>query len=206
MRVIVPYTPVNPKSRLASILRADERRGFAAAMLADVVAAIENAGFVPEILSTAPLPDRDFVVHVDERSLSTAVNSILSPPMTIVMADLGLLTPAALDRAIDTEAALVIGPGRGGGTNLLVVRADDFVVDYHGNSLNDHRQMAAAADIDWIEVDSFRIATDIDEPSDLVEVLLHGRGRAPTWLREHGIGLSATDGRVTVDRASSPTD
>jgi 2-phospho-L-lactate guanylyltransferase len=47
-----------------------------------------------------------------------------------------------------------------------------------------------------------RLASDVDEPADLVEVLLHGEGEAAAWLREAGFELDAGEGRVGIDRTA----
>lgn len=200
MRVVIPYTPDDPKSRLGPPLDPDERAAFAACMLEDVVAAARDAGARPEVLSTGQLEDPPAPVHVDERSLSPAVDATLDPPMAVVMADLALLTPVAVRRALEAPGDVVLAPGRGGGTNALVVRDEAFSVDFHGVSIADHREIAAEAGLEVTEVDSYRLSTDIDEPEDLVEVLLHGGGRAADWLRGAGFRPVATDGRVTVAR------
>ena len=200
MRILIPYTPHDPKSRLEPILSPSERHSFARAMLADVVETVTATGHTPHILADADVPDPPAPVTVDDRSLSTAVNAALEPPMAIAMADLPLMTPAILAGAIDQPADVVIGPGRGGGTNLLVVRSESFSVDYHGMSLSDHRQIARRADLHIEELDSYRVSVDIDEPADLVEVLLHGHGRSLSWLQSHGFEPVATDGRVDIRR------
>lgn len=169
-------------------------------MLHDVIHAIRDAGLDPQILSTETLPEAPADVIVDERELSTAVNAQLEPPVAVVMADLALLRPVALHRVLEQPGDLVIGPGRGGGTNVLLVRSEGFRTDFHGTSLADHRRKAEQAGLTVEEIDSFRLATDIDEPDDLVEVLLHGSGDAPQWLREHGFQVVETDGRVAITR------
>jgi 2-phospho-L-lactate guanylyltransferase len=116
------------------------------------------------------------------------------------MADLALATPAALDSLFAPDADVVLAPGRGGGTNALVVRHPAFRVDYHGASIRDHRAIAADVGAETATVDSFRLATDVDEPADLVEVLLHTDGRAAAWLRDAGFSVVANDGRTTVTR------
>jgi 2-phospho-L-lactate guanylyltransferase len=46
----------------------------------------------------------------------------------------------------------------------------------------------------------------VDEPADLAEVLIHAAadegsgGRAARWLRDAGVALDTTDGRVGVTR------
>ncbi|MFB6162512.1 MAG: 2-phospho-L-lactate guanylyltransferase [Halococcoides sp.] len=202
MRTIVPFDAVDPKTRLSPVLDADERQDFASVMRDHVIDALDAAGFDPTVLATGSC-DPDAPVRVDDRSLSTAVNTVLEEwdrPCAIAMADLGIATPAAFGRLRETDGEVVIAPGRGGGTNALVVREGDFRVDYHGISCRDHREAAASVDAATATVDSMRLATDIDEPDDLVEVLLHGAGSVPAWLRDHGVELLADGGRVTVER------
>ena len=88
MRVVIPYTDRNPKSRLAPVLSAAERRAFARAMLGDVVEAVRSAGHDPELLLPAPIDiadaDADTTVGVDgvsttvdDRALTPAVDAVL---------------------------------------------------------------------------------------------------------------------------------
>jgi 2-phospho-L-lactate guanylyltransferase len=206
MHVVVPLSVSGPKSRLDGVFSPAERRAFALVMCRDVLAAARGAGLEPELLATDPV-DLDAPTTVDDRPLSEAVNAVLADaepdprdPVCVLMADLALATPEAVSRLVDAPGEVVVAPGRGGGTNALVVRHPEFRVDYHGVSYRDHRAAAAALDASVAAVDSMRLATDVDEPADLVEVLLHGPGDAPDWLREHGVSLSVGDGRVSVTR------
>lgn len=199
MDVLVPFAVREPKTRLADVLRADERAPFAEAMLLDVCEALSEVGVDPTVLATAPI-DLEVDVVVDERPLTEAVNARLDPPVAVVMADLALVTPAALERLFDADGDVVIAPGLGGGTNALVVCHPDFRVDYHGASVRDHRRIAAEIGADTATVDSFRLAVDVDEPADLAEVLLHTDGRAADWLDAAGFRLVVDDGRVLVER------
>ncbi len=143
---------------------------------------------------------------VDDRPLSAAVNAALdaSTPLGLLAADLALATPAAVSRLADADADadVVLAPGRGGGTNALVVRHPDFRVDFHGASYLDHLAAARRVGADVTEVDSMRLSTDVDDPSDLVEVLLHGAGEAREWLVDAGFVLDVGEGRVGVRRES----
>jgi len=96
-------------------------------------------------------------------------------------------------------------PGRGGGTNAFVAGHPAFRVDYHGASYLDHRRIADEIGAGVRVVDSHRLATDVDEPADLAELLIHAEadgdgGRAARWLRDAGFALDTTDGRVGVRR------
>lgn len=203
MRVVVPFAAEQPKTRLDGFFTPDERRSFARAMLEDVLTALREAGYKPEVLSTAPI-DGETPTTLDNRSLDTAVNAILdaSSPVAVVMADLPLATPEAISRLFSPTAAVVLAPGRGGGTNAFLTRHSGFRVDYHGTSYLDHTERARAIGASVETVDSFRLATDIDERADLVEVLSHGTGAARDWLCEAGVELTGDDedGRVTVMR------
>ncbi|WP_306056247.1 2-phospho-L-lactate guanylyltransferase [Natronococcus wangiae] len=208
MHVLVPFAADAPKTRLAPVLAPEERSAFARAMLADVLAAIEATGREATVVSTTAF-DLDealsATVTVDDRPLTPAVNDRLpigreDEAVAVVMADLALTTPDALERLFAADGDVVIAPGRGGGTNALVVRHPEFRVDYHGGSYLDHREIAAEVGAGLETVDSFRLGTDVDEPADLVEVLIHGTDRAPACLRDLGFDLDVNDGRVGVAR------
>jgi len=213
MRVLVPYDTHDPKTRLGPILDECERQSFAAAMCRHVLAAVERAGHDPTVLATGPVEsadpladataERSVEVRVDERPLSPAVNDVLAAterPLAVVVADLPLVTSAAIDRLMAPDAPVVLAPGLGGGTNGLVVDHPDFRVDYHGGSYRAHREAAAAVGARVETVDSFRLAVDVDAPGDLGEVLLHGEGAAADWLEAAGFELSFEEGRATVER------
>lgn len=215
MEVFVPFSTDRPKSRLADTLTPPERSSFAHAMLADVLDAVAAAGGDPHVLATAPL-DRDRVsaspsaearVTVDDRALTPAVNAVLpddtdADPVAVVVSDLALATPAAVERLFETApgGGVAMAPGRGGGTNALVVDDPGFRVDYHGASCRDHRRIAREVGAELREVDSRRLATDVDERADLAEVLLHGEGAARDWLADSGFELAIDGGRVGVRR------
>ncbi len=202
MRVIIPYATDDPKTRLADILPPVERSTFSRAMLADVLEAVRGAGEEPEVLATAPL-DVTAHVTVDDRSLSTAVNSAIEETdgeVAVVMADVALATSATLERLFGVQGDVVIVPGRGGGTNALVVRKPEFRVDYHGTSYLDHLRAARRIGASVKVIDSYRLATDIDEPADLFELFLHGEGTAREWLVAAGFRLTEGDGRSTIER------
>jgi 2-phospho-L-lactate guanylyltransferase len=200
--VVVPLDAERPKTRLSEVLDADERRAFVLAACRDVLAAARAAGLAPTVLATGPV-DVDVPVEVDDRPLTPAVNAALGRadgPVCVLMADLALATPAAIRRLTGTSGEVVLAPGRGGGTNAVVARHPDFRVDYHGASFRDHRRRARECGASVEVVDSMRLATDVDEPADLVETLLHGTGEAADWLRAAGFEVAVDGGRVGLAR------
>lgn len=198
MRVLVPFGARDPKSRLSSVFSPTERRDLAEAMLDDVLAALSD--HEPVVVANAPV-DAAAPTRVDDRPLTTAVNARLGEgPTAVVMADLPLVRGETITRLLDTEGDVVVAPGLGGGTNALVVRHPEFETDYHGVSVRDHRERARAVGATVSTVDSYRLGVDIDEPADLVEVLLHGDGKTTGWLREHGGRVETTDGRTRFRR------
>lgn len=204
MRVLVPFDCQTPKTRLAPVLDDDGRHAFARAMFDDVLSTVREAGHDPTVLATGPL-ECSAPVTVDERPLTAAVNDALasaSRPVTVVVADLALLTPDAVTRLTDCRGDVVVSPGLGGGTNALVVRHPEFRVDYHGVSYRDHCERARAVGAEVTTVDSFRLSVDVDEPSDLVEVLLHADGAASDWLREAGFTLVEREGRTVAAQSA----
>jgi len=218
MEVLVPYRAEDPKTRLEPVLDAGEREALAAHMLADVLDALAPTAADPTVLATAcparppaapGSPTDEVPVLVDERPLTAAVNARLreradaDSPVGVVMADLALATPAALERLFAAGGDVILVPGRGGGTNALVNRHPGFRVDYHGASFRDHRRACEAAGAETAVVDSFRLSTDVDEPADLVEVVLHGEGLAADWLAERfRLAVDEAENRVGVERRS----
>ena len=203
MKVYVPFSPENPKTRLSSLLTDEERVEFVYACLEDVVNALERTDAAePIVLSTDPVEtEHDNVVRDDP--LTPAVNAVLrkaEPPVGVVVADLPLVTSDALRRLFAPEEGFVVAPGRGGGTNAFITRISGFRVDYHGTSFLDHIEKARELGADVRVIDSFRLSTDADEPEDIVEVLLHGEGHAAEFARERFELIEDEKERVTVER------
>ena len=201
---VIPFRPVNPKTRLSGLLSQPEREVFARAMLADVVGAVRAAGLDPLVLSTHPYDCPGVEVRVAPVGLSDALNALLPTldgPVLVIMADLPLATPEAVRRLVDAAAEVAIAPGRGGGTNAIHIRdTARFHVDYYEISVAKHLAIAAAAGLSVEVVDSFRLYLDLDEEEDLVDLLIHGDGQARACLESLGIGLAVTRGRVGLER------
>lgn len=203
MRVFVPFDSDDPKTRLGPRLDSDERATVARAMCRDVLDTLAETPHDPVVLATDNI-DCDWPVRIDDQPLSSAVNDALTStdsPAAVVMADLALATPPALERLFEPDTDVVLAPGLGGGTNALVARHPDFRVDYHGLSYRDHLAVAERVGAAVSTVDSFRLAVDIDDPGDLVEVLVHTDGHTAETLRQTGFEVTVEDGRATVTRS-----
>ena len=201
---VIPFRPVNPKTRLSGLLSQAEREAFARAMLADVVEAVRAAGLDPLLLSTHPYDCPGVDVRIAPVGLSDALNALLPTlegPALVIMADLPLVTPEAVLRLVNAATDVAIAPGRGGGTNAILIRdTARFHVDYYECSVSKHLAIAAEAGLSVEVVDSFRLYLDLDEEEDLVDLLIHGDGRARACLESLGIGLAVTRGRVGLER------
>ncbi|MHC1603306.1 MAG: 2-phospho-L-lactate guanylyltransferase [Candidatus Syntropharchaeales archaeon] len=211
IRAYIPFKANGAKSRLSKILNRKERQMLASLMLEDVLISLKSSRLdAITLLSTSSdgiteiVKSHGIKCRIDDRDLNTAINSILkedTDPVMIVMSDLPLLKSSEIDRILEFEEDIVIAPGLGGGTNILLVRSPkSFHVDYHGNSLQDHLNIAKESGLSVRIYHSFLAAVDIDEATDLVELLIHSDGRASSYIRSLGFYLVENDGRVTVKR------
>jgi 2-phospho-L-lactate guanylyltransferase len=210
IHVIIPFKAREGKSRLSSALKPAERRLFAFAMLRDVLAAVFGQGRTP-ILSTQEFRAEDLGIDVEilqsELELNDALNSLISQEadldwpadILIVMADLPLLREKEINGILSCQGDVVLCPGRGGGTNMILIRSPKFRTCYHGLSFPEHMAYARKACLNFSVFESFRAGCDIDEPQDLAEVLLHSDGEAKNALEMMGFSLSES-GRSIIER------
>ena len=211
VRIIVPFKLNGAKSRLSSELTSEERRILAFAMLKDVLDAIFDLGKVT-ILSRPGLKKEDLGRDVDilesDLELNDALNALIKEQagqgwpfdIFIVMADLALLTNDVVKGFLDVEGDVVLCPGRGGGTNMILIRSPKFRTCYSGLSFPKNVDYALNAGLKAVIYDSFRAGSDIDEPEDLAEVLLHGQGKTKSVLESMGFILSDKGRKCIVRR------
>ena len=211
IRIIVPFKLNGAKSRLSSALTPEERRFLAFAMLKDVLDAIFELGKVT-ILSRPGLKKEDLGRDVDilesDLELNDALNALIKEQagqgwpfdIFIVMADLALLTNDVVKGILDVEGDVVLCPGRGGGTNMILIRSPKFRTCYSGLSFPKNVDFALKAGLKLMIYESFRAGSDIDEPEDLAEVLLHGQGETKSVLESMGFILSDKGRKCIVRR------
>lgn len=209
LRVIVPFKLNNAKSRLSPLFSLEERRRLALTMLDDVVKSASRLGEVV-ICTRDPLPRESIIFSLPSKvvecdlELDSALNEMVEywqkkgwpTDFLIIMADLPLVRPQDLQELIQTPGDVVIVPGRGGGTNLILIRDPRFRVHYYGLSFLKHLQTARDMGLHVGVYESYRCGCDIDEPSDLVEVLIHGQGQTPKLLKELGLSLNGHKEKV----------
>ncbi len=177
MRVLIPFRPVNPKTRLSEVMSREERERFAFCMLLDVLRALENFDCDVRIISTHPMSLEGYEVEVDSRELDEAINSRIEGETAVIMPDIPLINEKVLERFFGTEGDVVIAPGRRGGTNMILIRKDVFRVSYHYCSYVKHSKRAKDLKLRLSTFDSFFASVDVDRPEDLLEIMIHGEGK-----------------------------
>jgi 2-phospho-L-lactate/phosphoenolpyruvate guanylyltransferase len=200
VQIIVPFKPFGGKSRLSPVLTASERRLLAFAMLRDVLDVV--LGQSHAIILSRPGLDivdvgRDVEILESDLELNEALNAFIEAherrgwpsDILIIMADLALLTEKEVEGIQSCEGDVVLCPGRGGGTNMILTRVPSFRTCYQGLSFPKHliavKELGLRAEI----FDSFRASCDIDDPSDLAELLIHSQGSAIKILNNFGVNL-----------------
>jgi 2-phospho-L-lactate guanylyltransferase len=205
MKVVIPYKKARAKSRLSPVLSQDEREEFVELMLNQVINTLKEAGIgTIDILSPSMYGlenMKNVNVLLDKKDLNEALNRYLEQaeePVMIVMADLPLLSPDHVRGITSTKEDVCIVPGKGGGTNILFIKnPSGYRVRYYGSSFLTHCSIAEKTGQNVEIYDSFLAGTDIDEPEDLVELLIHGSGVAKEYISKK-FRLEISRGRVRL--------
>jgi 2-phospho-L-lactate guanylyltransferase len=212
VHIVIPFKHQGAKSRLYSVLSSGERKLLAFAMLRDVLDAVSGFGWAT-ILSRPGLDmieiGREVEILESELELNNALNSLIEEEVRrgwpldilVVMADLAILTEKDVVGILNCDGDVVLCPGRGGGTNMILMRSPKFRVCYKGLSFPRHLTFAKVAGLKVSVFESFRAGCDIDEPEDLAEVLLHGQGETKSVLESLGFSFSGKGrGSLVRDR------
>jgi 2-phospho-L-lactate guanylyltransferase len=216
VNIIIPFKFENAKSRLASILTKEERQQLALAMLKDVLDVTSGVGPVT-ILSKPGLLNLKLNIYANviesELELNEALNWMIDgsckrgfhEDLLIVMADLALLSNEDIMGILKTEGDVVLTPGRGGGTNMILIRNPKFRTCYYGISYPKHQEFCIKLGLLSGIYASYRSGCDIDEPDDLNEILIHGHGFCKDLLKSFGFRLSDKV-RTTCNRSSNSSN
>ena len=191
MRVIaVPVKSLErAKGRLSEALRPLERAALTLAMLEDVLdACLAMPGWQTWVIS----PD-EAVLEVSARrrarpvieedpGLLAAVRQVEeeaagADALAVVLGDLPLLTPEALELALHTLGAVVAAPSVSDeGTNVLLRRPPGIIAPRFGTeSFRKHRESAETRGVTFAAARSPELAFDLDRPEDLQVVLRDGK-------------------------------
>lgn len=162
------------KSRLATLLSAEEREALGVRMARHVIGCLSGAPGIDRVVLLSPRPieameavwcaDRGRGINAE---LVGFVDAGTAGPLLVMLADLPLLTPedvaALLDEAGRHGAA--IAPDRHGiGTNALALRSPaGFSFAFGTGSFRHHRDQLAQAAI----VERTGLSHDLDTPEDL---------------------------------------
>jgi 2-phospho-L-lactate/phosphoenolpyruvate guanylyltransferase len=203
-QIIVPFKYENAKSRLASVMSQDERRDFALSMLRDVLETVSLAyGTCTIMILARPgfselKMGQKVSIEESDLDLNDALNSLIEAwhikgwpaDLWIIMADLALLTVDDMHGILKTEGDIVLSPGRGGGTNMILIRRPEFRTCYVGVSFPKHLDFCNKSGLSAGIYSSYQSGCDIDNPADLIEVLIHNQGESGAFLRNLGFVIS----------------
>ena len=191
------------KRRLSPALSPVERGALTLAMLEDVLdATLDLTGWQTWVVSSDEAvleiaAGRGARAIPEERpTLLAAVRQVESEAieggataLAVLHADLPLLTRDALASALRTLGPVVIAPGKGEGTNLLLRRPPRVIPASFGKeSLSRHRVAAANRELPAAVVDRGELRFDIDYPDDVLDFLQMARdGRTRETCLELGL-------------------
>jgi 2-phospho-L-lactate guanylyltransferase len=196
--ILIPVKDLaRAKQRLSSLMTQEERTRLAWLMLENTFSAAAASRRADRIAVVTLYPPAislarkyGIEVFVEKRQISESASvdfgskearqcgasSALRLPI-----DLPLVTTEDIDTILDQEAddrPVVIVPSRDGtGTNAILRRPPDLFPSHFGpGSLAKHRREAADVDAGCRVIELPRIALDIDEPEDVIELLKRGEG------------------------------
>jgi 2-phospho-L-lactate/phosphoenolpyruvate guanylyltransferase len=203
------------KQRLAPLLSPDERLGLAEAMLQDVLAALAACNHRRQVALVSGDPRAQRLAQhygcgiIDDRqdcgetaAIEMATRSAIEAgaEFTLVLpADIPLITAAEVDRIFDLSPAqgtVLVPSASGRGSNAVFRRpADLFPLRFGNDSFLPHLAAARATGKPVEVLRCSGISVDIDEPSDLTDLL-----NAPTSTRAQTLLL---EWRITERFAST---
>jgi 2-phospho-L-lactate guanylyltransferase len=207
--VVVPVKDLRQaKARLAPLLSPAERRALAAAMLDDVLAALQQAGTVqrialvtsdPHALALAAERGLEVVAEGAGRGETGAVELAVkvcmergATSLAVIPGDVPLLAAADVDCLMQhgQRFDIVIAPSWDSrGTNAVLMRPPDALRLRFGSwSFFPHVKQAKRKGFSYKVVRLPRLALDVDTPADLVRLLPQAGGtRSHAVLESLGI-------------------
>lgn len=205
--ILVPVKNLgNAKQRLAALLDRDDRVALAQAMLQDVfetldswterpaVAIVTSDPFAREMarrLQFEVIPDEANRSETDAIEMATAICLARGVDNTLVIpADIPLMQVWELERILESapvEGSVLVPAADGRGTNAAWRRPGNlFPLRFGNNSFEPHLAAAQAAEKPCVVLSLPGIALDVDNPSDLRELVgapgdTHAQRLARRW-------------------------
>jgi 2-phospho-L-lactate guanylyltransferase len=193
---IVPVKRLSKaKSSLSAALTPKQRRELVLAMLKDVLKAMSGARSITGTIVVSP---DDYIIKFARKNgadgiaepgvelnkaLKIAIQSAITNGATSVLimpSDIPFLTAADIENIVamtSSQRDVVIAPSNDNGTNALFLRPPDVMSPrFGGESFSAHLSDAHRAGVKPRIYRSITVATDIDDPDDLVETKKLGRG------------------------------
>lgn len=194
--VVIPVKHLGgAKSSLKEILGPKQRQQLVLSMLADVLNAVRQAPSISgvavvspdkKVLDFANLHGATCVVESGldlNGALKTAIEKVVGLGATsalIIPGDLPLLKVADVENLtamVTAQRDVVIAPSGANGTNALLIRPPDLIdLKFGGESFPLHVREAVRAGVKPHIYRSPTVATDIDEPADLLKIETLGLG------------------------------
>ena len=207
--VLVPVKELtHAKERLSPLLAPEERHALAAAMLDDVVSALENASKLERIAlvtrdahatSLARLRGFDVIDGGADEGLTEAVEIGIrtcrdrgASSVVVVPGDIPLLKAEDVDSVIEigTRHDVVIVPSRDSrGTNTVYLEPPDVLpLRFSSWSFFPHVKQAKEAGLSYKVLRLPRVGLDIDTPEDLARLIPMAKGtHSYSVLEEMGL-------------------
>jgi 2-phospho-L-lactate guanylyltransferase len=182
LRRVLAIVPVKglegAKSRLAPLLRAEERGALVKRMLADVLSACETSEAIQRTLVVTPEPTvapagAEVLVDRGEGHAAAIALALADTRaregVLVVMADCALATPDALDRLAAAARPVALAPALDGGLNALALRDPRAFEPVFGKpgAAELTAAGARAAGLEPAVLDEPALALDVDGPEDL---------------------------------------
>ena len=185
---IVPVKPLlRAKSRLATVLRPEERHALAQAMFRHVLSvALEARPVTGALVISRDTKALGIAREMGAKSLQESADSNLNPALlraTMVLrswrAEAVLILPAdlpfigvedieAMAKLSQEESIVIAADAAQDGTNALLTRPPGAIVyEYGAGSCKRHVQLAEGAGLTVRRYTSWRVGLDIDVPADL---------------------------------------
>ncbi len=214
IKAIIPVSSFeNSKTRLSPFLTKNERKELLKSMLKDICKCLESFNIDTtviskddEVLEYAKKLDlnslkekkhsNNYLNNAIKDAIETVSDDNKHTRILILPADIPLINEDHINYILDNSNDLIISPSMGGGTNLLCINNDyDFEFSFGENSYFKHIKQTKQKSIDYKVLDSFFLSLDVNTPTDLGEIILHGVGTSTyEYLRSINLNIEFMHG------------